>query len=434
MTHIALRFPKTISAFLLTLVAITAFGTSRELEKPVLQTVIEPAKSSFLKNKKYENTPFVQSIQTARGETLSSLLYQLGSNDAAFRKFVTTNGKARKILHLKEGSTITATVDDSGKILSMHFAAPSSRRKKFSTTTPSGGITKITRVGSAMKVFYKPVASNRILATAAFTIKTSLFSATDEAGVPEAIAIQIADILENKKDLAPGDKVSIVFEQFSFPESLDSMQTGQVMGLSVIGKKNHYKVFWFNRGKENGEYFSSDGKNLTKNFLKFPVEYSRISSGFTASRRHPIFGFNSAHKGVDFSAPIGTKVRSTSDGIVQSISYKKGYGNVISIKHNLGISTRYAHLSSFAPRLSIGEKVSKGQVLGYVGKTGWATGPHLHYEVIAQNKHINPMNFKAAHSSKPLSSAEIAYFKKTTSVLETSLSDAPTIQLASNFE
>ena len=153
------------------------------------------------------------------------------------------------------------------------------------------------------------------------------------------------------------------------------------------------------------EYFSTRGENVKKAFLRTPVEFSYISSHYNLKRKHPVLNKIRAHTGVDYAAPTGTPVRSTSSGTVSFIGNKGGYGKLIEIKHSEDYSTRYAHLSKFNPRLSNGSKVEQGETIGYVGQTGLATGPHLHYEFRVGGNHTNPLTVKLP-DAKPISEVE----------------------------
>ena len=175
-------------------------------------------------------------------------------------------------------------------------------------------------------------------------------------------------------------------------------------------KKNTLEYFKFLTDDGFIDYFNRQGKNVKKSILKTPLDGARISSSF-GMRKHPILGFNKMHKGVDFAAPIGTPVYAGGNGIIEMVGVNGGYGKYIRIRHNNEYKTAYAHLSSYKKGISKGVRVNQGEVIGYVGSTGRSTGPHLHYEIIYQNKQINPLKLKLP-SGKILTGDELVRFEK----------------------
>jgi murein DD-endopeptidase MepM/ murein hydrolase activator NlpD len=224
-------------------------------------------------------------------------------------------------------------------------------------------------------------------------IRSSLFAATDAAGIPDAVATQIATIfstdIDFHSDLRRGDQFAVVYE--TFYEQGELVRTGRVLAAEFINDGTPYRAVYFKTGPNGGGYYTPEGKNLRKAFLRSPLEFSRVTSGFSLARFHPIFKNWRAHTGVDFAAPSGTRVLATADGIVDFAGPKGGYGNAIEIKHQSPYSTLYAHLSAFAPSIHRGSHVQQGDVIGYVGATGWATGPHLHYEFKVAGAYRDPL-------------------------------------------
>jgi len=223
-------------------------------------------------------------------------------------------------------------------------------------------------------------------------IASSLFAATDAAGLPDNVASQIADIfagdVDFQRDLRRGDRFTVVFEMY-YHEGRP-IKSGRLLAADFVNQKRTYRAVWFQPPEGPGGYYSPDGKNLRKAFLRSPLEYSRISSGF-GMRNHPILQQWRAHKGVDYAAPIGTRVRATGDGVVDFAGRRNGYGNVVVLRHNGGYSTYYAHLNGFSRGVQRGARVAQGDIIGYVGQSGWATGPHLHYEFHVRDQYRNPL-------------------------------------------
>jgi murein DD-endopeptidase MepM/ murein hydrolase activator NlpD len=225
------------------------------------------------------------------------------------------------------------------------------------------------------------------------TIVNSLFGATDAAGIPDQIALQLAEIfsgdIDFNEDLWPDDKFNVIYEAYYNAGEL--IKTGDVLAVEFTNKGKVYQAVRFGGAKGKFAYYTPEGKALHKSFLRSPVEFSRISSTFSKGRFHPILQGMRAHQGVDFAAPQGTRVKASGEGVVDFVGKKGGYGNVIVLKHKNGFSTVYGHLSAFAKGLRKGLKVAQSDIIGYVGMTGLATGPHLHYEFLVGKVHKDPL-------------------------------------------
>src|SRR5882724_1571945 len=171
--------------------------------------------------------------------------------------------------------------------------------------------------------------------------------------------------------------------------SIRRIRCGRVLAAEFYSQKKTYRAVWFQDPWGRGGYYTPEGDNLRKVFLRSPLEFSRITSGF-GMRRHPIFLQWRAHQGVDYGAPAGTRVKSTGEGVVSFAGRRNGYGNLIVLRHHGGYSTYYAHLRNFARGMRAGSRIVQGEIIGYVGQTGWASGPHLHYEFHLHNQNRNP--------------------------------------------
>jgi murein DD-endopeptidase MepM/ murein hydrolase activator NlpD len=243
-------------------------------------------------------------------------------------------------------------------------------------------------------------------------IRSSLFAATDVAQIPDAVASQIVDMFSTSIDFATdlrrGDRFNVVYE--TFWQDGEYVRPGRILAAEFRNAGSTYQTVWFEEPGKPGGYFGFDGKSLKKAFLKSPLEFSRVSSGFSM-RVHPISGQWRAHKGVDFAAAIGTPIRASGDGEVDFAGTQNGYGNVVVIKHWSNYSTAYAHMSRFASNLHHGQKVNQGDVIGYVGMTGWSTGPHLHYEFRVNNEPRDPLAVDLPNV-QPLAGVELQRFRK----------------------
>src|SRR5207253_7445238 len=238
----------------------------------------------------------------------------------------------------------------------------------------------------------------------ASVIRSSLFAATDAVGIPDSIAMQLADVfggdVDFHSDLRKGDRFTVVYELHHLGGR--PVRAGRLLAAEFVNQGKTLRAIYFGSG-----YYGPDGKNLRKAFLRSPLEFSRISSGF-GMRFHPIQHSWRTHKGTDYAAPTGTRVRAVGDAVVEFAGVKGGYGNVVVLRHNGQYSTVYAHLSRIAVRR--GARIAQSDTIGYVGQTGWATGPHLHYELRVAGHARNPLTI-ALPAALPLPASELASFR-----------------------
>ena len=235
------------------------------------------------------------------------------------------------------------------------------------------------------------------LKTVSASIEDSLFDDGRKAGIHPALLSQLADLftwdIDLEKDIHKGDNFKILYEQRS--RKGQEAKTGlRILAAEVNSAGQKYTAVYFEREKGVGGYYNQEGRSLARSFLRFPLEFSAITSHFTESRFHPILRTNLPHTGVDFAAQRGTPVRSVGDGIVAEAGWNGGYGKAIDIKHDATYSSRYAHLDSFAEGIQPGVSVTKGQIIGFVGSTGRSTGPHLHFELYKDQQYINPLSIE----------------------------------------
>ncbi len=224
----------------------------------------------------------------------------------------------------------------------------------------------------------------------------SLFGAAREAGISESTVMSLAGLfgwdIDFSLDVRSGDRFSVVYE--SLYRDGEYLRDGDILVAEYINSGTPYRAARYTDPKGHSDYYSPDGKTLRKAFLRSPVDFARVSSGFSLKRKHPILHTIRAHRGVDYAAKRGTPIRSTGDGKVVHRGRKGGYGRTIVIKHGSRYSTLYAHLSKYAGKARVGKRVTQGQIIGYIGSSGLATGPHLHYEFRADGVHRNPLKFK----------------------------------------
>jgi murein DD-endopeptidase MepM/ murein hydrolase activator NlpD len=227
------------------------------------------------------------------------------------------------------------------------------------------------------------------------SVLTSLFDDGRKAGVHPALLSQLTDIftwdIDLEKDIRPGDSFKILYEQRS-RKGQETHSSLRILAAELLNSGQKHTAIYFEKQKGHGNYYNVDGRSLARSFLRFPLEFTSITSLFTESRFHPILRTNLPHTGVDFAAQRGTPVRAVGDGIIAEAGWNGGYGKAIDIKHDDTYLSRYAHLGSFADGIRSGVAVTRGQVIGYVGSTGRSTGPHLHFEFYKDQQYVNPLS------------------------------------------
>lgn len=259
----------------------------------------------------------------------------------------------------------------------------------------------------------------RELRTAEATIRNSLFQAAGEAGLSDSLALRVADIfrwdIDFVLDIQPGDRFRVIYEHIS--QDGEPLGEGEVLAVEFVNQGTVYRALRFahdggadDAGDDDFGYYTPDGKSLRKAFLRAPLEFTRVSSRFNLFRRHPVLNRMRAHRGVDYAAPTGTPVKAAGEGRVRFIGNKGGYGKVIEIQHANEVRTIYGHLSRFASGLRQGERVRQGEVIGFVGMTGLATGPHLHYEYLLRGVHKDPQKVPLPND-RPIPAALMAQFR-----------------------
>jgi murein DD-endopeptidase MepM/ murein hydrolase activator NlpD len=254
--------------------------------------------------------------------------------------------------------------------------------------------------------------------TASATIHSSLFQAAADADLDDRVALELADIFQYDidfvLDIQAEDRFTVVYEEV-FQDGV-LLRTGNILAAKFVNDGREYRALRYVDAQGHAEYFTPDGRSLRKAFIRAPVQFSRVSSTFNPSRRHPILNTIRAHRGVDYAAPIGTPVRASGDGRVKFAGRQGGFGNVIELEHGSGVVTVYGHLSRFASQLRRGQHVNLGQIIGYVGMTGLATGPHLHYEYRVRGVHKNPQTVPLP-DAQPIAAAETGRFLTSTADL-----------------
>lgn len=382
------------------LLVATAIAVTPNSIRPSSELIIEQLGLESAKALSNDDSTYVLEERIRAGETLGGLMSRLGIRDPAALSYVHTAPEARAMAaQLAPGKTVSSETTSKGELLRLHF--PLNNRQQALV---------IEKIDGELET--RTVAENfeKIVITKSGRINSSLFAATDAMDIPDSITMQMVEIfsgdIDFHRDLRKGDRFTISYEVDH--NNGRQAQPGKVLGAEFVNDGKIYRALWFvQEGK--GGYYADDGSPLKKAFLRSPLEFSRVTSGFSR-RFHPILKEWRAHNGVDYGAPSGTKVRATADATVEFAGTQKGYGNTIILKHTSQHTTAYAHLRGFAKGIRKGSRVEQGETIGYVGSTGWATGPHLHYEFRINGKPTNPLTTKMA-SATPLNARQLLAFK-----------------------
>lgn len=408
---------------------VTAFGTAppsaTDIRREVVVEKLLPPSNTAID---LSDDFFVHEDLVQQGDTVGSILARLGMQDAAATAFIKQNSTAQTIARqLRPGKIVQIKTDASGSLKELTF--------------PLNGRDASLTIKRHQKGFSATEQNDTFLpkqVSKAGIIKSSLFAATDEAGIPDTIATQLADIfgsdIDFHRDLRKGDRFALTYEEQH--QGGRSVKSGRILAAEFTNQNKTYRAIYFRDSTNHeakGNYYTADGKSLRKAFLRSPLEFSRITSGFTNARFHPILQQWRAHKGVDYGAPTGTRVRATADGVVEFAGQQGGYGNLLILRHQGHFSTAYGHLNKFATGLRKGSKINQGDLIGFVGQTGWATGPHLHYEFRINNEQVNPLAVSTP-SAQPLTTAQLPHFRSYASQMLSQLEQMRSYQIAATFE
>ena len=324
--------------------------------------------------------PYWREERVRRGDTIGELLARAGVDDAELRALVRTDPVARALYQLKPGRPVRVATDADGALVELRFSPGATQ------------MLSIRRDADGLRAFHGEADVETRVALKAGVIGNSLFGAADEIGLPDAITLALADAFSGDidfyHDLRRGDRFSVLYETLHVDG--EPAGAGRILAAEFENRGQVLRAFRWTASDGTEGYYTEDGRNARKAFLRSPMEFSRVTSGFTLARMHPILNTWRAHRGVDYGAPAGTPIRATASGVVATAGGQGGYGNVVILRHGGAYSTLYAHLSRIAKGVTAGARVSQGDTIGYVGQTGWATGPHLHYEFRIGNEARNP--------------------------------------------
>ena len=413
--------PRSLSAAVMLALAgfgVTAFGISPLAFDPanlpqrlVTETVTPSDIQSQLDALAEHELQLYRTDLTRSTDTADSLLKRLNVSDADAALFLRNDPVARQLLSGRGGKMVRVQTDESGKLTELvaRYAPANSAQLGTHFTR-----LRVERAGGQLSaaVTTSPLAAQVRMGSG--TIRSSMFAATDEARIPDSIATQLTEVFATDVDfhrqLRKGDTFSVVYEALTAdgePITWGASNAGRVLAAEFVNNGRNYSAVWFKDAQNKGAYYGLDGKSKKHAFLASPLEFSRVTSGF-AMRMHPILNTWKQHKGVDYGAPTGTPIRAVGDGTVEFAGWQNGYGNVVEVKHSAQRSTVYAHMSRI--NVKRGAHVEQGQNLGAVGMTGWATGPHLHFEVKVGGVQEDPMIMARSAETVELSAAAKTQF------------------------
>lgn len=347
-----------------------------------------------------------KTVEVEPGQTLSEIFQAQGFTLADLARVMASGKDTGALKSLHPGDQLAFQSNDKGGLQGFRYQPDAATQ--VTLTAQSDGALKSTVVTLPIE---------RRLHFAHGVVDGSLFAAGEKAGLSETMVLKLADVFKYDidfiKDLQKGDRFTLVYDDIYRNGQYSG--AGNILAAEFINNGHKYTAYRFKQDDGSIAYYSEDGRPLRKGLLRTPVSFTRISSTF-GMRKHPILGYTRLHKGVDYAAPIGTPIHAAGDGTIVFRGTKHGYGNFIAIKNTPKYTTAYGHMSRFAPGLHVGSHVTQGEVIGYVGMTGMATGPHLHYEVRVDGQPENPLTVTMP-KPEPLSTKLMADFRTQTAPL-----------------
>ena len=347
-----------------------------------------------------------QSLVVASGDNLSSLFARQGLGARVVYDISKTPDYGRLLADIRPGQTLNFRINSNNELTRLRYVRDRLNHLFFQKTD-NGYI--------AEEIVFEPQIRTAYVEG---KINNSLFIASQRAGLTDRLTMELADIfgwdIDFALDIRAGDRFNVVYEErylLNDGKDNEKLGNGNILAATFINKGRSYTAIRYTDSKGSSSYYTPDGKSMKKAFLRTPVDFTRISSRFNPNRQHPIHKTRRPHRGVDYAAPTGTPIKASGDGRIQFSGWQNGYGNVVFIEHPNNIVTVYAHQSRLNKRFKKGARVNQGDIIGYVGSTGWSTGPHLHYEFRVNGTHKDPVKIKLP-DARPVPKAEMARFKQ----------------------
>jgi murein DD-endopeptidase MepM/ murein hydrolase activator NlpD len=347
-----------------------------------------------------------ESVIIKSGDTLASIFSKKGISSTTTHKIATLNEQTRKLRYIQPGDRIQLLLDEQRQLRQMKYIPDITRTLLIQRNEDQAFTSQVINYQlDAYPVYREGV------------IDSSLFEAAANADIPENVIMDLVAIfgwdIDFSLDIRSGDRFGIVYEEL-YKDDV-KVRNGRILSAEFINNGKTYKAAYYTDPSGNSDYYAPDGKSMRKAFLRSPVKFSRISSRFSNKRWHPVLSKWRSHKGVDYAAARGTPVRASGDGKITFAGSKGGYGRLVVIRHGGRYTTAYGHLHRYAKGMRAGKKVKQGQIIGYVGSSGLATGPHLHYEFRVNGAHRNPLTVKLPEA-QPVNAAYLDDFTEQTQV------------------
>ncbi len=336
-----------------------------------------------------------------RGESLSIIFSRLELSATLLHNIIHSSDEAATLAQIKAGETLRVQLDDEGQLLQLLY-----RRSPINSL-------KITPSTDGFKTEILTKRLERRISHLSATITNSLYGSATRAGLSDSLIMELANIfgwdIDFALEIRKGDQFSLIFEEEYLAG--EHYRNGPILAAEFINRGQVFRAIRYVDGSDQADYFSPEGKSMRKAFLRAPVDFRRISSSFARERYHPVLGKKRPHRGVDYAAATGTPIKAAGNGRVVFRGRKGGYGRVVIIKHGQRYSTLYAHMSKYRSKINTGSRVRQGDTIGYVGMSGLATGPHLHYEFRVNGVHRNPVTVKLPEAT-PITKKYLADFRQ----------------------
>ncbi len=385
-------------------------ATAEPAEKAGEVAEAEPAKQ-----------PGHREVVVAKGDTLSTLFAKLGLPASAVHEVLASNKQAKQFSQLKNGQVLQIELDNDGQLASLHSKVSDLETIRLAKSA-SGYVFN--------REVTKPVTRSAYVHG---VIKSSLSASAQRAGLSHNLTMDMANIfgydIDFAQDIRQGDEFDVIYEQKMIDGKV--VGTGNILSARFTNRGKTYSAVRYTNKAGSTSYYTADGNSMRKAFIRTPVDFARISSRFSAGRKHPILNKIRAHKGVDYAAPRGTPIKAAGDGKVLLAGRRGGYGNTVIIQHGSTYQTLYGHMQGFAKGVKTGSTVKQGQVIGYIGTTGLSTGPHLHYEFQVNGVHVDPLGQKLPMAD-PIAKSERQRFMQVSQPLVARMDQEKASMLALN--
>jgi murein DD-endopeptidase MepM/ murein hydrolase activator NlpD len=391
----------------------TAEAPAKSLALPLTRISVQTATPTIIK----------RHVEIAPGDTLMAVMLRSGSDRSTAHAAITALAKSYDPRRLRPGQELTLLFDpmaatNGNPVLIQLAFAPSVEQEIQVSLNDAGRFIS--------KTIDKPLETR--LHRAEGTIDDSLYLAAKRAGMPAGMIVELIRIysfdVDFQRDIQPGDRFEVLFEAL-YDERGEFAKYGDIQYAKLHVRKTDLPLYRFIMRDGEADYFNNDGHSVRKALMKTPIDGARLTSRF-GRRRHPILGYRKMHRGIDFGAPRGTPIMAAGNGVVEVAGWNGGYGRYLRIRHNGRYKTAYGHLSKFRRGIRKGKRVKQGQIVAYVGSTGRSTGPHLHYEILVNNKRINPLRLKLP-TGKKLKGRALARFQEVRGATEKKFAATPAI-------